>query len=203
MRPYPPNAQYGFNWSPPAQSNETTNGYFLERSQTARMTLAKAFELCPDEDIEDAEVSEEEDPQQQTTPNEANKQNSETWQQEPSVPSHPSPPSPSSSPPSSQQPMNPLVLPISSYSGTADGKQKTDIIYFDKNFMLDKKQVGVEVSDKHGFEIRDKQRRVDFYKTGGYKFTTIGTEPDALCEELARHLKEADERRKLDKNEEQ
>lgn len=51
QRPYPPNAQYGFNWAPPAQSNETTNGYFLERSQTARMTLAKAFELCPDEVI--------------------------------------------------------------------------------------------------------------------------------------------------------
>lgn len=50
QRPYPTNAQYGYNnWSPPAQSNETSNGYFLERSHTARITLAKAFELCPDE----------------------------------------------------------------------------------------------------------------------------------------------------------
>lgn len=31
------------------QSNETSNGYFLERSHSARMTLAKACELCPEE----------------------------------------------------------------------------------------------------------------------------------------------------------
>ncbi|GFU01700.1 probable ubiquitin carboxyl-terminal hydrolase FAF-Y [Nephila pilipes] len=61
-RPYPTNAQYGYNnWSPPAQSNETSNGQFLERSHSARITLAKAFELCPDEDIEDQEASEDEE----------------------------------------------------------------------------------------------------------------------------------------------
>ena len=50
QRPYSANAQYTYNnWSPPAQSNETSNGYFLERSHSARITLAKACELCPDD----------------------------------------------------------------------------------------------------------------------------------------------------------
>ncbi|KAK6195512.1 hypothetical protein SNE40_000926 [Patella caerulea] len=58
-RQYPGNAQYTYNnWSPPAQSNETSNGYFLERSQSARMTLAKAFELCPEEEEEGEAVVE-------------------------------------------------------------------------------------------------------------------------------------------------
>lgn len=49
-RPYTGNPQYTYNnWSPPIQSNETSNGYFLERSHSARMTLAKACELCPEE----------------------------------------------------------------------------------------------------------------------------------------------------------
>ncbi|KAK1798090.1 hypothetical protein P4O66_000585 [Electrophorus voltai] len=49
-RPYTSNPQYSYNnWSPPVQSNETSNGYFLERSHSARMTLAKACELCPEE----------------------------------------------------------------------------------------------------------------------------------------------------------
>ncbi|XP_013401949.1 probable ubiquitin carboxyl-terminal hydrolase FAF-X isoform X1 [Lingula anatina] len=55
-RPYAGNTQYTYNnWSPPAQSNETSNGYFLERSHSARVTLAKAFELCPEEEGEEAE----------------------------------------------------------------------------------------------------------------------------------------------------
>lgn len=33
-----------------AGSNETANGYFLERSHSARLTLEKACELMPDED---------------------------------------------------------------------------------------------------------------------------------------------------------
>ncbi|XP_047471205.1 probable ubiquitin carboxyl-terminal hydrolase FAF-X isoform X2 [Penaeus chinensis] len=59
-RPYAAaNQQYGFsNWSPPAQSNETSNGYFLERSPSARSTLEKAYELCP-EDEPEAEEGEE------------------------------------------------------------------------------------------------------------------------------------------------
>ncbi|KAH3845640.1 hypothetical protein DPMN_087922 [Dreissena polymorpha] len=61
-RPYPGNAQYTYNnWSPQAQSNETSNGYFLERSQSARVTLAKAIELCPEEDPEDAELTDDQD----------------------------------------------------------------------------------------------------------------------------------------------
>jgi len=60
-RPYTGNVQYTNNWNPPVQSNETSNGYYLERSQSARMTLARAFELCADEDAEagsaDANVS--------------------------------------------------------------------------------------------------------------------------------------------------
>lgn len=39
-------------WSPPAQSNETSNGYFLERSHSARLTLDKSIELCPEEEVE-------------------------------------------------------------------------------------------------------------------------------------------------------
>ncbi|XP_078379070.1 ubiquitin carboxyl-terminal hydrolase 9X-like isoform X2 [Oculina patagonica] len=54
-RPYTGGTSYN-NWSPPAQSNETSNGYFLERSHSARLTLAKACELCPEEDQEDPEV---------------------------------------------------------------------------------------------------------------------------------------------------
>ena len=47
---YPGSGQFSYNnWSPPAQSNETANGYFLERSHSARLTLEKACELLPDE----------------------------------------------------------------------------------------------------------------------------------------------------------
>lgn len=42
--------QYNFSsWSPPAQSNDNTNGYMLERSQSAKNTLTLAYELCPEE----------------------------------------------------------------------------------------------------------------------------------------------------------
>lgn len=47
--------QYAYNWSPPAQSNETSNGYYLERSNSAKLTLSKAFELCPQDDREDTD----------------------------------------------------------------------------------------------------------------------------------------------------
>jgi ubiquitin carboxyl-terminal hydrolase 9/24 len=39
-------------WSPPAQSNETSNGYFLERSHSAKITLDKSYQLCPEEEPE-------------------------------------------------------------------------------------------------------------------------------------------------------
>ncbi|XP_030747882.1 probable ubiquitin carboxyl-terminal hydrolase FAF-X isoform X2 [Sitophilus oryzae] len=65
-RKYPPNSQYTYNtWSPPAQSNESSNGYFLERSNSARKTLERALELMPeaerleDEGVEDTESLEE------------------------------------------------------------------------------------------------------------------------------------------------
>lgn len=57
-RPYstsaPPYTHAYNNWSPPTQSNESTNGYFLERSNSAKKILERAFELCPDEEeVED------------------------------------------------------------------------------------------------------------------------------------------------------
>ncbi|XP_037075311.1 probable ubiquitin carboxyl-terminal hydrolase FAF-X, partial [Pollicipes pollicipes] len=48
-RPFQSTPQYSYTWSPPTQSNETSNGYFLERSQSALMCLEKADELCPEE----------------------------------------------------------------------------------------------------------------------------------------------------------
>ncbi|XP_030636958.1 probable ubiquitin carboxyl-terminal hydrolase FAF-X [Chanos chanos] len=61
-RPYTANPQYSYNnWSPPVQSNETSNGYFLERSHSARMTLAKACELCPEEEPDDQEAPDDHD----------------------------------------------------------------------------------------------------------------------------------------------
>ncbi|MGH0135317.1 UNVERIFIED_CONTAM: hypothetical protein FKN15_029066 [Acipenser sinensis] len=61
-RPYTGNPQYTYNnWSPPVQSNETSNGYFLERSHSARMTLAKACELCPEEEPDDQDAPDDHD----------------------------------------------------------------------------------------------------------------------------------------------
>ncbi|KAM7041448.1 LOW QUALITY PROTEIN: ubiquitin carboxyl-terminal hydrolase 9X-like [Molossus nigricans] len=58
-RPYTGNTQYTYNnWSP-VQSNETSNGYFLERSHSARMTLAKACELCAEEEPDDQDATDE------------------------------------------------------------------------------------------------------------------------------------------------
>lgn len=43
-------SQYSYSsWSPPAQSNENTNSFILERSQSAKNVLEMAFELCPAE----------------------------------------------------------------------------------------------------------------------------------------------------------
>ncbi|CAB3237376.1 unnamed protein product [Arctia plantaginis] len=49
---------YG-TWSPPSTSNETSSGYFLERSNSARKTLEKAYQLCPEEDEEDEDETRE------------------------------------------------------------------------------------------------------------------------------------------------
>lgn len=63
QRPYtsaaPYTHAYNHGWSPPTQSNESTNGYFLERSNSAKKTLERAFELCPEEEQEVEEPSEE------------------------------------------------------------------------------------------------------------------------------------------------
>lgn len=46
--------QYNYNsWSPPAQSNDSTNSFVLERSQSAKNILQMAFEICPEEDNHD------------------------------------------------------------------------------------------------------------------------------------------------------
>lgn len=67
-RPYAPTTQYAYsNWSPPAQSNETTNGYYLERSHSAKMTLAKAFEFFPHEEVTE-EVEEQEMAEESESP---------------------------------------------------------------------------------------------------------------------------------------
>lgn len=52
QRPYSSAAPYPhpYNWSPPAQSNESTTGYFLERSNSAKKTLERAIEFCQDEE---------------------------------------------------------------------------------------------------------------------------------------------------------
>lgn len=49
---------YG-TWSPPGTSNETSSGYFLERSNSARKTLEKAYQLCPEEDDEEEDEARE------------------------------------------------------------------------------------------------------------------------------------------------
>ncbi|XP_012528213.1 probable ubiquitin carboxyl-terminal hydrolase FAF-X isoform X2 [Monomorium pharaonis] len=60
-RPYTSTAPYTHaynNWSPPTQSNDSANGYVLERSNSARKTLERACELCPDEEPEVEDTSE-------------------------------------------------------------------------------------------------------------------------------------------------
>lgn len=67
-RRYPANSQYSYNtWSPPAQSNESSNGYFLERSNSARKTLEIALELMPAPEREEEEGSEEQESQEEVT----------------------------------------------------------------------------------------------------------------------------------------
>lgn len=51
--------QYNYNsWSPPAQSNDSTNSFVLERSQSAKNILQMAFEICPDDDHGDSSEQE-------------------------------------------------------------------------------------------------------------------------------------------------
>ncbi|XP_023293279.2 probable ubiquitin carboxyl-terminal hydrolase FAF isoform X1 [Lucilia cuprina] len=46
-----------YSWSPPAQSNDNTNGYMLERSHSAKNTWSMAYELCPEEEQEETNES--------------------------------------------------------------------------------------------------------------------------------------------------
>lgn len=66
-RRHPSNTQFtSYNtWSPPAQSNENCNGYFLERSNSARKTLERAMELMPETEREEEDVSEEQESQEE------------------------------------------------------------------------------------------------------------------------------------------
>ncbi|EDV22025.1 uncharacterized protein TRIADDRAFT_59589 [Trichoplax adhaerens] len=53
---YPTGSGYGYtNWSPPAQSNETSAGSLLERSNSARVVYAKALELVDEGEYDDIE----------------------------------------------------------------------------------------------------------------------------------------------------
>lgn len=80
-RRYPANSQYSYNtWSPPTQSNENSNGYFLERSNSARKTLERAIELMPEIEREEEDVSEEQESQEETSVN------SQEEQQQPELP---------------------------------------------------------------------------------------------------------------------
>lgn len=65
-RRYQSNSQYSYNtWSSPTQSNESSNGYFLERSNSARKTLELAIELLPEPEREEEEGSEEQESQEE------------------------------------------------------------------------------------------------------------------------------------------
>ncbi|KAH8417659.1 hypothetical protein KR222_003640 [Zaprionus bogoriensis] len=66
-----------YSWSPPAQSNDTTNGYMLERSQSAKNTWSMAYELCPEE------VSEKATTENNESDLESNDDNKQEQQQQP------------------------------------------------------------------------------------------------------------------------
>lgn len=66
---YPATSQYSYNtWSPPPQSNDNSNGYLLERSNSARKTLERAIEFMPESEREDdEELNEDLEVQEETT----------------------------------------------------------------------------------------------------------------------------------------
>ncbi|CAI8002162.1 Probable ubiquitin carboxyl-terminal hydrolase FAF-X [Geodia barretti] len=57
-RPYVTPGYSYTGWSPPAQSNEASNGYYLERSNSAKLTLKRAKELFPMEEPPEEHVEE-------------------------------------------------------------------------------------------------------------------------------------------------
>jgi hypothetical protein len=80
-------SQYNYSsWSPPAQSNENTNSFVLERSQSAKNILQMAFELCPEEVRTEitqsgAEFTENDRRQEQEEPNDSEVEPGEDYQQ--------------------------------------------------------------------------------------------------------------------------
>ena len=58
--PFPANVQYSCdNWLLSTKTNDSANGYFPERSNSARKLLVHSVELCPQDEPEVEEVSEE------------------------------------------------------------------------------------------------------------------------------------------------
>ncbi|XP_068152261.1 probable ubiquitin carboxyl-terminal hydrolase FAF isoform X1 [Drosophila tropicalis] len=76
-----------YSWSPPAQSNDNTNGYMLERSQSAKNTWTMAYELCPEEVTEkpDQEENNESDLESNLDDNKQEQSQPATRQQEGTV----------------------------------------------------------------------------------------------------------------------
>ncbi|XP_017872976.1 PREDICTED: probable ubiquitin carboxyl-terminal hydrolase FAF isoform X2 [Drosophila arizonae] len=75
-----------YSWSPPAQSNDNTTGYMLERSQSAKNTWSMAYELCPEEVSEKATTDQEENNESDLESNDDNKQEQQASQaQQPPV----------------------------------------------------------------------------------------------------------------------
>ncbi|XP_030369464.1 probable ubiquitin carboxyl-terminal hydrolase FAF isoform X2 [Scaptodrosophila lebanonensis] len=70
-----------YSWSPPAQSNDNTNGYMLERSQSAKNTWSMAYELCPEEDQEEnneSDLESNDDNKQEHQPQQSQQQQQQT-----------------------------------------------------------------------------------------------------------------------------
>ncbi|XP_017847600.1 probable ubiquitin carboxyl-terminal hydrolase FAF isoform X2 [Drosophila busckii] len=74
-----------YSWSPPAQSNDNTNGYMLERSQSAKNTWTMAYELCAEEVSEKPSTDQEENNESDLESNDDNKQEQPKPQAQPAA----------------------------------------------------------------------------------------------------------------------
>ncbi|XP_072935903.1 probable ubiquitin carboxyl-terminal hydrolase FAF isoform X3 [Epargyreus clarus] len=107
---------YG-TWSPPGTSNETSSGYFLERSNSARKTLEKAYQLCPDVEEEEEEAREAGEGSGSGEPNEESGEEEDAADDEeppprrlalapaPPAPAPPAPAPPAPAPPAPRDPL--------------------------------------------------------------------------------------------------
>lgn len=123
-----PNSQYTYaTWSPPAQSNENSNGYYLERSNSARKTLERAVELMPESEREEGYISEELESQEEVAENngqvEEQQQPQQQGQQQPQQLHQQQQPSP---PQQQQQPTTSSNNGTSSKSGLPDVTQSCE-----------------------------------------------------------------------------